>query len=111
MAVNGEFHIVNIDGYYYFELWANNGQMIFWSRPYSTLSSARAGVDTFKKNIAEIETLDVKRDKNKKYRWRFVKGAQVVEGICFDTKSSAVSNAESVKRFAETAETKDCTKD
>lgn len=102
MAVNGEFRIEYYDGYYYFELYANNGQMIFWSRPYSSSASARSGLETFKKNISEIENLDIKRDKNNKYRWRFIKGSVVVEGISYDSKATATANAASVKRFAAT---------
>ena len=110
MAANGEFRIVYNDGYYYYELWANNGQMIFWSRPYSSVSSAKSGIETFKKNLAEIDTLDIKRDKNNKSRWRFIKAATVVEGISYDSKSSATSNAVSVKKFAEPATIIDATK-
>ena len=110
MAANGEFRIVYNDGYYYYELWANNGQMIFWSRPYSSVASAKSGIEAFKKNISEIETLEIKRDKNNKYRWRFIKSATVVEGISYDSKSSATSNAISVKKFAETAMVIDATK-
>lgn len=110
MAATGEFRIVYNDGYYYFELWANNGQMIFWSRPYASVASARSGIETFRKNISEIPELEIKRDKNNKFRWRFIKGAAVIEGISYDSKASATSNAASVKNFAATDIIVDCTK-
>ena len=54
---NPKFKIkVNRQGYYYFELYAGNGQMLVKSEYYSSKAACENGIESVKKNapIAEV---------------------------------------------------------
>ncbi|MGI6710884.1 MAG: DUF1508 domain-containing protein [Bacilli bacterium] len=86
---------------YHFYLIANNGQLLYTSRPYTTLAGAQAGIETFKKAVFG-ENFFIEEDKFGKFRF-ILRGAGstgIYSGESFTTKESALNNVESVKKFA-----------
>ena len=80
---------------------ANNGQLLYTSRPYTTLAGAQAGIETFKKAVFG-ENFFIEEDKFGKFRF-ILRGAGstgIYSGESFTTKESALNNVESVKKFA-----------
>lgn len=102
MATTGKFEVTKVDEVYYFSLFANNGQLLYESRPYASEKGCVAAVETFKKNVVEAP-LEVRRDKTDNYRWMYVNGPTYFMGISYTSRRSAENNAESVKNFAGTA--------
>ena len=102
MALTGKFIVSRDDDVFYFALYANNGQLLYESRPYASEKGCVNAIDTFKKNVV-LAPLEVRQDKTKNYRWIYVNGATYFMGIAYTTRKSAENNAASVKKFAETA--------
>ena len=82
-------------------LYANNGVLMLSSEPYSTLSGAKGGIDTIKRNILS-GTFMIKEDKHGYFNFRIISKNKRVVCISesYDTKSACESAMESVKKFA-----------
>ena len=102
LGMNGKFEISTDGEVFYFSLFASNGQMLYDSRPYANEKSCRAAIQTFKQNVLN-NPLDVRRDKTGNHRWFYVNGPTYFMGIAYRSYDSAERNAQSVKKFAQTA--------
>lgn len=98
-VVKGKYKIVEECGFFKFELYANNGQLLYESREYATANSCKSGIETFKKNV-EIADCRVDKDKNGNFRYIIKKGNSIYVGESYSTKTSAENSAESVRKFA-----------
>ena len=83
---------------YCFALIANNGQLLYDSFGYASVDGAKAGIDTFKKAVAE-GSFFASGDKFGRYRFILNKRYQ---GQNYSTKAACESSIKSVQRFADT---------
>lgn len=90
---------------YYFELRASNGQLLLTSEEYTTLNGAKSGIATHKANIASGNIRPV-LTRNGDYILKIYagNGQLLCLGEHYATKELCQSAVDSVKRFAETAE-------
>ena len=101
-GVAGKYKIVSIYGdLYQFQLFANNGQLLYESREYASKKSCTDGLKPFKKNIQDPSTtVRVDIDKNKRYKYIIKNRNSIYVGETYGNQAQAESSAESVKRFA-----------
>ena len=94
----------NEDGRYYFELRASNGEKLFSSIDYSSVSGAKNGIKTHKTNIQK-DHIVISQNKKGQFFFRLLNGSKqlLCTGETYPTKAGCESAVESVKRFAETA--------
>lgn len=101
----GKFELVKEDDdHYCFYLLANNGQILYASRYYSTEAAARKGVDSFKR-AAYVGNFFVDRDKFGHYRYvlKNIGSAPNFIGESYDNKPQCEKIIDSVKNFIVTA--------
>lgn len=101
----GKFEICREDDdHYCFYLLANNGQILFASRYYTTEAAARKGVDSFKR-AAYVGNFFVDRDKFGHYRYvlKNIGSAPNFIGESYDNKPQCEKIIDSVKNFVVTA--------
>ena len=101
----GKFEICREDDdHYCFYLLANNGQILFASRYYTTEAAARKGVDSFKR-AAYVGNFFVDRDKFGHYRYvlKNIGSAPNFIGESYDNRPQCEKIIESVKNFIVTA--------
>lgn len=100
--VTGKYRVENVFGeLYQFYLYANNGQLLYESREYSSKKSCFEGIETFKKHMAdEATSVRVDMDKNKRFKYIIKNRNSIYVGETYANRSQAESSAESVKRFA-----------
>ncbi|MBQ8432195.1 MAG: DUF1508 domain-containing protein [Clostridia bacterium] len=101
----GKFEICCEDAdHYCFYLTANNGQILYSSRYYTTEAAARKGVDSFKR-AAYVGNFFVDRDKFGNYRYvlKNIGSAPSFIGESYDNKAQCEKIIDSVKNFIVTA--------
>ena len=101
----GKFEICREDAdHYCFYLLANNGQILYASRYYTTEAAARKGVDSFKR-AAYVGNFFVDRDKFGHYRYvlKNIGSAPNFIGESYDNKPQCEKIIDSVKNFIITA--------
>ena len=101
----GKFELVKEDAdHYCFYLLANNGQILYASRYYTTEAAARKGVDSFKR-AAYVGNFFVDRDKFGHYRYvlKNIGSAPNFLGESYDNKPQCEKIIDSVKNFIVTA--------
>ena len=101
----GKFELCREDDEHYcFYLLANNGQILYASRYYTTEAAARKGVDSFKR-AAYVGNFFVDRDKFGHYRYvlKNIGSAPNFIGESYDNKPQCEKIIESVKNFIVTA--------
>ena len=101
----GKFEICQEDSdHFCFYLLANNGQILYASRYYTTEAAARKGVDSFKR-AAYVGNFFVDRDKFGHYRYvlKNIGSAPNFIGESYDNKPQCEKIIESVKNFIVTA--------
>ncbi len=101
----GKFEICCEDAdHYCFYLTANNGQILYSSRYYTTEAAARKGVDSFKR-AAYVGNFFVDRDKFGNYRYvlKNIGSAPSFIGESYDNKAQCEKIIDSVKNFIITA--------
>lgn len=81
-------------------LYANNGEIMLTSEIYTSEESARAGIDTIRKNV-DVGTFVNYKDKNKNYYFKLksVKNRILCVSETYKSEALAESAKESVKRF------------
>lgn len=91
-------------GSYYFELRASNGEKLLGSIDYASLQGAKAGIRTYKNNIAK-DNFTIAQSKTGLYFFKLLSGSKqmLCTGETYSSRSSCESAVESVKRFADTA--------
>ena len=102
---SGKFTITELeDRGFFFSLAANNGQILYTSRFYSSADSAADAIITFKK-AAYLGNFFIDNDKfgNFRYILKGGNGSIVYYGESYSSKDSAISSSESVKKFAASA--------
>ncbi|MEG1791700.1 MAG: YegP family protein [Clostridia bacterium] len=101
-GVTGKYRIDCVYGdLYQFYLYANNGQLLYESREYSSKKSCTDGIETFKRNMEDpLTTVRVDQDKNKRFKYIIKNRNSIYVGETYANKGQAESSAESVKRFA-----------
>ena len=98
----GKYEIVKRNGFFYFLLKANNGQLMLESTGYTTESGAKGGIDTFK-NAVENGVFMIDEDKNGNFKYILRASARsqmLYHGESYPTRKSAENAIESVKSFA-----------
>ena len=98
----GKYEIVKRNGFFYFLLKANNGQLMLESTGYTTESGAKGGIDTFK-NAVENGVFMIDEDKNGNFKFILRASARsqmLYHGESYPTRKSAENAIESVKSFA-----------
>ena len=87
-----------------FYLIANNGQILYSSRYYTTEAACRSGIDSFKR-AAYVGNFFVDRDKFGNYRYvlKNIGSAPAFIGESYDNKAQCEKIIESVKNFIVTA--------
>ena len=94
------------DGRYIFELFASNGEkMLASGSDYSTLSGAKNGIETFKRNIGNGR-FDIVRAKSGDYFFKLfsANGSLMAISSDYKTRTTCENAMESTTRFAATAE-------
>ena len=91
------------DGEFVAYLYANNGEVILTSEIYASADGAKKGVSTIKKNVAGEGNFQIYCDKNRHYYFKLKNASNrfLCVGETYQNKSSCLSAAESVKRFAD----------
>ncbi len=92
------------DGSFYFELRASNGEKLLGSIDYSSMQGAKAGIRTYKNNIAK-DNFTIAQSKTGQFFFKLLSGSRqmLCTGETYSTRSRCENAVESVKRFAETA--------
>lgn len=100
----GKWEIINFNDKYTVVLKASNGIVIMKGEPRATIDSCYDYIDMIKKNI-EQGSLKIDSDQNGQYRYKLYNAQEriICVGENYSTKDSAISSAESLVRFAETA--------
>ncbi|MFI3261256.1 MAG: DUF1508 domain-containing protein [bacterium] len=103
LQVNGKIIISNDDSWT-FRLHANNGELLCTSKPYSSKANCEEGVETFKTSVVDGSFVVI-RDKNKLYQFKLQTASKrlVVMGQTYEDKQRAVSSAQSVASFVDSA--------
>lgn len=104
LKVIGKIEISKENEKFYFQLFANNGELLCTSQPYSTRSNCEGGVDTLKTSVNE-GTFYVVKDKNKLFQFKLntKAGRLIAIGQTYEDKQRAVSSANSVASFVDNA--------
>ena len=101
---NGKFVIYQDDGDYYYELRANNGQILCSSQAYSSEKSCREAMENFRKLVYEGNFyIYVDKRKHSFFKLYSNQLRLVMTGETYKTRDAAVSAAKSVLRFAKDA--------
>lgn len=103
---DGKWLITKTDsGKFMFALYANNGEKMLPSREYSSLASAKTGIETYKKNINGGGTFKIVQTKTGDFIFHLLdaRGGLIAISADYKTRSSCDSAIESTKRFAMTA--------
>lgn len=92
------------DGSFYFELRASNGEKLLGSIDYSSMQGAKAGIRTYKNNIAK-DNFTIAQSKTGQFFFKLLSGSRqmLCTGETYSTRSRCENAVDSVKRFAETA--------
>ena len=103
-SANGKFQILSEDGDYYYQLKANNGQVLCTSQAYSSEKSARDAMENFRKNVYE-GNFYIFIDKRKQAFFKLYSKQLrlVMTGETYKNKDLAISAAKSVLKFAKDA--------
>jgi uncharacterized protein YegP (UPF0339 family) len=101
---NGKFLILNEDKDYYYQLKANNGQVLCTSQAYLSEKSARDAMENFRKNVYE-GNFYIFIDKRKQAFFKLYSKQLrlVMTGETYKNKDLAISAAKSVLKFAKDA--------
>ena len=91
-------------GGYYFQLRANNGEIMLVSNEYSSVAGAKNGIATYKKSIA-ADNFTVTKTKAGDYVFRLMNAQKRLLCVSsnYDTEASCKSAKESTIRWAESA--------
>jgi len=100
-STTGKYEIHEENKNYYIRLKANNSQVLFVSQGYASKASAKQGLETIKKAIAE-KRFTVGRDKQKRYQFNLYSSTNqlIITGETYPVKSSCISAINSVRKFA-----------
>ena len=105
-AANGKFVVVkdaDEDDYYY-QLKANNGEILCTSQAYVSLKSAKEAMENFRKNVYEGNFYIFIDKRKHAFFKRYSKQLRMImTGETYKTKSMAISAAKSVLKFAKNA--------
>ncbi|MCO4292596.1 YegP family protein [Solitalea sp. MAHUQ-68] len=90
------------DGQYYFNLKADNGQIILSSEGYSSSSARENGIESVKTNAPNGDHYDRKTSSNGKYYFNLkaVNGQIIGKSELYESSSSRDNGIESVKKNA-----------
>ncbi len=105
LKLNGKL-VISAEGKgYLFKLFANNGELLCTSQPYSTKSNCENGVDTLKDAVNEGNFL-VYKDKSSYYQFKLYSKSHrlIAIGQTYEDKQRAISSANSVASFIDDAE-------
>lgn len=93
-----------MDGAYFFQLKASNGEMLITSEEYTSMRGAIQGIETFKSNIAK-DNFKISVSKKGKYIVKLLtnQGSLLTQGEKYATRARAMNAIASIKRFAQTA--------
>ena len=103
--LGGKYEIEERNGYFYFLLKANNGQLLLESPAFTTEQGAKGGIDSFKK-AAETGVYSIDEDKNGNFRFTMrasVRSQVRYFGESYSTRQSAENSVTSVRSFAQKA--------
>ena len=101
---SGKYEIFPEAGLFKYRLKASNGEILIVSAGYVSRRGARAGIETFKKNV-KTGNFKFVTDKNNYSQFRLytANGARLIaNGEYYDSMAGAISAAESVKNFSKT---------
>jgi len=100
-STTGKYEIYEENKNYYIKLKANNAQVLFVSQGYASKASAKQGLETIKKAIAE-NRFTVGKDKQKRYQFNLYSSTNqlILTGETYPIKTSCVSAINSVRKFA-----------
>ena len=103
----GKIIILKDDESYYFQLKANNGEVLCMSPAYKTKEGVLGGLDNLKAAVKEGRFY-VYKDKRGYYQFKLYSKANrhVINGETYPTKQQAISSANSVSYFIDLAEMK-----
>ena len=92
-------------GKFTFSLYANNGEKMLPGREYSSLASAKTGIETYKKNIAGGGSFKIVQTKMGDFIFHLLdsRGGLIAISADYKTRARCESAVESTKRFAEIA--------
>ncbi len=92
-------------GKFTFSLYANNGEKMLPGREYSSLASAKTGIETYKKNIGGNGSFKIVQTKMGDFIFHLLdsRGGLIAISADYKTRARCESAIESTKRFAETA--------
>jgi uncharacterized protein YegP (UPF0339 family) len=92
------------DAFYYFELFASNGEKLLSSEEYTSYSGALNGIHTHRNNI-EKDNFRISLTKRGDYIYKLLtsNGQLLCLGEHYKTRRRCESAVESVKRFAKTS--------
>jgi hypothetical protein len=95
------------DGQRYFQLLAGNGEQLLRSEGYTSLSGAKNGIDSVKRNGVSAENFRVLEAVNGEYYFNLVaqNGEIIATGETYETRSAAERGVETVARVVEGAST------
>lgn len=101
----GKIEVFPVKPYFMFALKASNGEVILTSDVYKTKNAAMTGAQNLQKVMGENPETIVTEDKRGQWQFRFLSAARrvVAIGANYETEKGATSAAESVLRFAPTA--------
>ncbi|POY37867.1 hypothetical protein C3K47_04875 [Solitalea longa] len=90
------------DGQYYFNLKADNGQIILSSEGYSSSSARDNGIESVKTNATNDDRFDRKTSSNGKYYFNLkaVNGQTIGKSELYESSSGRDNGIESVKKNA-----------
>ncbi len=104
VSYSGKWKIVQVDGKYYAQLLASNGGKLLKTELYASLSGAKNGINTIKKNIDD-GNFTISSDKYGHYRFKLF--SKLNRLICvsddYSSRDKCDKGIESVKRFAKSA--------
>lgn len=90
------------EGKFTFALYANNGEKMLSGREYSTLASAKSGIETYKKNINGAGSFKVVQTKTGDFIYHLLdaRGGMIAISADYKSRATCESAIESTKRFA-----------
>lgn len=96
----GKYEIFKEDDLFFVRLKASNSQVLFLSQGYASKASAKSGLKTIQKAIAE-RSFTVSKDKQNRYQFNLYSsnGQIIVTGETYSAKSNGISAAHSVVKF------------
>ncbi|MCF7924122.1 MAG: DUF1508 domain-containing protein [Candidatus Izimaplasma sp.] len=99
-APTGKYELYKEKDNYYVRLKASNSQILFISQGYASKASAKNGLKTIQKAIAD-KNFTIARDKQNRYQFNLYSsnGQLLVSGETYPVKSSGISAVHSVLKF------------